>query len=101
MSYVAIAILIISWFFLIFGMVAIFKLNNLYTRILSSATIDTVASILILVALIFAHHAWESVLKLIVLILFLLVTSPISSHVNIRSAYLIGIPLDHKDGDDV
>lgn len=101
MSYVAIVILVISWFFLVFGMVAIFKFNNLYTRILSSATIDTVASILILIALVFAHHQWESFLKLILLILFLLVTSPISSHVNIRSAYLIGVPLDHKDGDEL
>lgn len=101
MNILSIIILLSSWFFLIFGMIAIFKLKNLYTRILSSATIDTVASILILIALIFAKLEWESVLKLIILILFLLVTSPISSHVNIRSAYLIGVPLNHQDGDDL
>lgn len=101
MNILSIIILVASWFFLIFGMISIFKLKNLYTRILSSATIDTVASILILIALIFAKLEWESVLKLIILILFLLVTSPISSHVNIRSAYLIGVPLNHQDGDDL
>lgn len=101
MNYVAIVILVFSWFFIIFGMIAIFKLKNLYSRILSSATIDTVASLLILIALIFARVAWDSGLRLVLLVLFLLVTSPISSHVNIRSAYLIGVPLNHKDGDDV
>lgn len=100
MNIIAIIILVSSWFFIIFGMIAIFKLKNLYTRILSAATIDTVASLLILIALIFARFEIQSSIKLILLIVFLLVTSPISSHVNIRSAYLIGLPLNHKDGEE-
>jgi multicomponent Na+:H+ antiporter subunit G len=87
-------ILILSWFFIIFGMIAIFRLKNLYTRILTAATIDTVASFLI-----FASSQFEYAIRLLLLILFLLITNPISSHVNIRSAYLIGIPTDVKDGD--
>lgn len=93
------AILILAWIFLIFGMIAIFQLKNLYTRILTAATIDTVASFLVLFALIFARLSFDSIIRLVLLILFLLITSPISSHVNIRSAYLIGVPIHHKDGE--
>jgi multicomponent Na+:H+ antiporter subunit G len=92
-------ILVLSWFFIIFGMIAIFRLKNLYTRILTASTIDTVASFLVLIALIFASSQFEYAIRLLLLILFLLITNPISSHVNIRSAYLIGIPTDVKDGD--
>ncbi|MDO9628730.1 MAG: monovalent cation/H(+) antiporter subunit G, partial [Acholeplasmataceae bacterium] len=99
MMFLTYAILILSWFFIIFGMIAIFRLKNLYTRILTAATIDTVASFLVLISLIFATGQFNYGIRLVLLILFLLITNPISSHVNIRSAYLIGIPTNVKDGD--
>jgi multicomponent Na+:H+ antiporter subunit G len=92
-------ILVISWMFIIFGMIAIFGLKNLYTRILTAATIDTVASFMMLIALIIVSGRFDYGIRLVLLILFLLITNPISSHVNIRSAYLIGIPIDLKDGE--
>lgn len=96
MSAVTIVILVISWIFLVFGMIAIFRLKNIYTRILTATTIDTVACLLVLIGLLFANISLNFILRLILLIGFLLVTNPISSHVNIRSAYLSGIPLDHE-----
>lgn len=99
MNIIAIIIIIISWLFIIFGMIAIFKLKNLYTRILTAATIDTVASFLVLIGLMFVSQSFEFIIRLVLLIVFLLITNPISSHVNIRSAYLIGIPIDMKDGE--
>lgn len=86
--------LVASWFFIFFGLAAIFKLDNLYTRILSAATIDTVASILLLVGLMFASANIQVILKLFMLLIFLFITGPISSHVNIRSAFLVGIPIE-------
>jgi len=98
MNIVAYMIIVISWLFIIFGMIAIFGLKNLYTRILTAATIDTVASFLVLIGLIIVAGRFEYGVRLVILIVFLLITNPISSHVNIRSAYLIGIPIDVKDG---
>lgn len=98
MSTVTIVILVISWVFLVFGMIAIFRLKNIYARILTATTIDTVACLLVLIGLLFANISLNFILRLILLIGFLLVTNPISSHVNIRSAYLSGIPLDHEGG---
>lgn len=93
-EYIAIPLLVMSWIFIIFGMVAIFKLKNLYTRILSAATIDTVGSLTILIALLVANiTSYEYVIRFILLIGFLIITNPISSHVNIRSAFLTGVPI--------
>ncbi|MFP4177963.1 MAG: cation:proton antiporter [Acholeplasmataceae bacterium] len=97
MIYFTYAILVLAWLFIIFGMIAIFSLKNMYTRILTSATIDTVASFLVLIALMFISSGFEFILRLLILILFLLITNPISSHVNIRSAYLTGIPIVTKE----
>jgi multicomponent Na+:H+ antiporter subunit G len=92
--------LVASWFFIFFGLLAIFKLENVYTRILSASTIDTVASILLLIGLMFVSMELQLTLRLFMLLIFLFITGPISSHVNIRSAFLVGIPLEkgkHKD----
>ena len=97
MNIIAYIILIIAWIFIIFGMIAIYLLKNLYTRILTAATIDTVASFLVLFALIFISWRFEYGFRLVLLIVFLVITNPISSHVNIRSAYLIGIPLTQSE----
>lgn len=88
---VIILLLVLSWGFIIFGMISVFKLQNLYTRILSAATIDSMASLTILIALLVSGITeYEFVIRLLLLIGFLLITNPISSHVNIRSAYITG-----------
>jgi multicomponent Na+:H+ antiporter subunit G len=96
MSYITYGILILAWIFMIFGMIAIFSLKNMYTRILTSATIDTVGSFLVLFALMMWSGSFEFIIRLILLVLFLLITNPISSHVNIRSAYLSGMPVESE-----
>lgn len=95
-----IVLLVFSWVFIIFGMIAIFELKNLYTRLLSASTIDTVACLTILFALFFAMPSREYIIRLVILIGFLILTSPISSHVIIRSAYLTGYPLLGGDNDE-
>lgn len=99
-----ILLLVLAWGFILFGMVAIFRLKNIYTRILSASTIDSVGSLTIILALLLANIThYEYVIRFVLLIGFLLVTNPISSHVNIRSAYLTGVDvkeLKRLGGDD-
>ncbi len=90
-------ILIVSWLFIIFGVVAIFAFSNLYMRIIASTIIDTVASILVIVAAISMMFEIGFIFRLTLLILFIVLTSPISTHVNIRSAYLSHLPLKHDE----
>ena len=90
-TWITIPLLVLSWLFILFGMIAIFRLKNIYTRILSAATIDSVGSLTIIIALLVASVTqYEYVIRFILLIGFLLITTPIGSHVNIRSAYLTG-----------
>jgi len=97
MIYITYVILALSWLFILFGMIAIFRLKNMYARILAATTIDTVASLLVLIGLMFVAGSFNFIIRLVILLLFLLVTNPISSHVNIRSAYLMGIPVNLKE----
>ncbi len=95
-------LLTVSWLFIIFGMISIFRLKNLYTRILSAATIDTVGSLTVLIALLLSRITeFDYVLRFLMLIGFLLITSPISSHVNIRSAFLTGVDIRRIEPESV
>jgi multicomponent Na+:H+ antiporter subunit G len=97
MNWLGYALLIGSWLFIIVGVIAIFGFRNLYMRIIASTVIDTVASILVIVAAIFLQFQVGFAFRLLLLILFLILTSPISTHVNIRSAYLSKLPLQHDE----
>jgi len=97
MIYLTYIILVFSWIFIVFGMISIFRLKNMYSRILAATTIDTVASLLVIIGVIFVAGSFDFIIRLIILLLFLLITNPISSHVNIRSAYLMGIPVNLKE----
>lgn len=97
MMIIATILLVISWIFIVFGVVAIFAFPNLYMRIIASTIIDTVASILVILGSIFLLFQVGFVFRLILLLLFIILTSPISTHVNIRSAYLSKLPLDHHE----
>lgn len=101
MIYIVGLLLVVSWVAIVFGMSSIYILKNLYTRILSAATIDTVASLTILIALLLASvNKIDYVIRFVLLIGFLLITNPISSHVNIRSAFLTGVKVKKIDRSD-
>jgi multicomponent Na+:H+ antiporter subunit G len=92
MIYLIGLLFLLSWVAIIFGISSLYVLKNLYTRLLSAATIDTVASLTILVALLLISiDKFDYVIRFVLLIGFLLITNPISSHVNIRSAFLTGV----------
>lgn len=90
---------ILSWVYILFGVIGIFRFDNLYARLLTSSKIDTAASTTIIMALMF-HSGFNKVsAKLFVILLFIIATTPIGSHVIARSAYYNGIALkgDHKE----
>lgn len=90
-------LLVISWIYIIFGIIGIFRFKNMYARLLTSSKIDTVAFITIILALIFKVGFSGLSIRLIMILIFMLLTGPVSSHIIARSAYLNGVDL--KDGD--
>jgi multicomponent Na+:H+ antiporter subunit G len=69
----------------------------MYARLLTSSKIDTVASITILLALIIKSGFSPITIRLFIILLFIMITNPVSSHIIARSAYFNGIQLKEDD----
>lgn len=90
-------LLILSWVYIFFGIFGIYRFKNIYARLLTSSKIDTVAFITIIFALILRAGFSELSIRLIIILIFMLLTGPVSSHIITRSAYLNGIPLKEDE----
>ncbi|MBN2897363.1 MAG: monovalent cation/H(+) antiporter subunit G [Clostridia bacterium] len=84
-------LLILSWFFLIFGIVGIFRLEGVYTRLLNSAKVDSVTIITLTAALVVRSGFSLISLKLILILTFYLLTNPVTNQIIASSAYKNGI----------
>lgn len=85
-------LLMLSWFFLFAGMIGLFRFKGVYSRILNSSKIDSVAIITLTVALMVRAGLSMMTLKLAVIMVFHLLTNPVSSQIIARSAKQNGIP---------
>lgn len=77
--------------FLVLGSLGLVRMPDLYTRIQAGTKASTLGTILTLLGLGLIHLDWMG--KLIILILFVLLTNPISSHILARSAHYIKTPV--------
>jgi multicomponent Na+:H+ antiporter subunit G len=91
-------LIILSWVYIFFGILGIFRFSHIYERLLASSKIDTAASITILFALIIKSGFSGLSIRLLLILLFLIITGPVSNHIIARSAYLNGIDIK-KEGD--
>lgn len=90
-------LLILSWFFLLAGMIGLFRFKGVYSRILNSSKIDSVAIITLTIALMIRTGLSMMTLKLAVIMVFYLLTNPISSQIIARSAKQNGVPHEGSD----
>lgn len=77
--------------FLLLAAIGLLRMPDFYTRIQAGTKASTLGTILIFIGLGFIMPGWLG--KIIVLILFILITNPISSHVLARAAHFIKVPL--------
>lgn len=80
--------LIIGSLFLFSAGLGVLRMPDTYNRIQTGTKATTLGTILILVGIAFLHPAWA--LKLIILIFFVMLTNPVSSHALARAAHTIG-----------
>lgn len=90
----------LSWIFLIFGVIGIFRFKSIYSRLLTSSKIDTAATLLILIGLIVKVGFNGMAFKLFMIICFIMLTSPVINHVIAKSTYLNGVPIQEYDTND-
>jgi multicomponent Na+:H+ antiporter subunit G len=95
--------------FLFLGAVGIVRMPDLYNRMQAGTKATTLGTILTLLGIGIYHPSWLG--RMLLLIIFVAITNPISSHALARAAHFIGVPLasssvcdtlaDDEEGDDV
>ncbi len=77
--------------FLLVGGIGLIRLPDFYSRIHAAGITDTMGAWLVLIGLMFTA-GWSLVtVKLVMLLFFLAVTSPLASHALAKAAYLRGL----------
>ena len=94
--------------FLFLGAVGIVRMPDLYNRMQAGTKATTLGTILTLLGIGIYHPAWLG--RMLLLVIFVAITNPISSHALARAAHFIGVPLakgsvcdtlaDDEEGDD-
>ena len=87
-------IVLLGSIFLLLGSIGLVRMPDLFNRIQAGTKASTLGTMLTLVGLIFLNPEWTG--KLVILILFVLITNPISSHVLARAAHFCKIKLSDK-----
>lgn len=72
------------------GVLGLFRFKVFYMRILVSANVDTVGMLLMLSGAMVASPNAAFALKILLIIVLSLITTPLSSHATARSAYASG-----------
>jgi multicomponent Na+:H+ antiporter subunit G len=80
--------LIIGALFLFSAGLGVLRMPDTYNRIQTGTKATTLGTIMVLVGIAFLHPPWT--LKLIILIFFVMLTNPVSSHALARAAHSIG-----------
>lgn len=88
--YISSLLLLFSAIFIAFGIIGIYKYKDVYSKLLTSSQIDTVAAITTIMALIIRTGFSQSSVKLLLILLFIMLTGPVSNHIIARSAYMFG-----------
>jgi len=91
------AILVLGWFYLVVGIIGIYRFPDLYSRLLTSSKIDTVSFLTILIGLIVKVGFQKPMFKLVLILIFILLTTPVTNHVIARSAYMSGVPIKRDE----
>jgi multicomponent Na+:H+ antiporter subunit G len=91
-------LILVGAFFLFSAGLGMARMPDTFTRIQAGTKASTLGNMLVLAGIAFYHPGWT--LKLIILIYFVLMTNPISSHALVRAAHAIGIPMTPQTGRD-
>jgi multicomponent Na+:H+ antiporter subunit G len=88
----------ISWLFLILGgflcvsgALGLLRFPDFFTRMHAASVTDTLATALILIGLFLQTDAWLVQVKLVMILLFVLLTSPTASHALAKAALHAGL----------
>ena len=100
---------VLSWLCLAFGSLLLLvtgigqlRLPTFYTRIHAASISDTMGAGLVLLGLVFQSGDFRVIIKLILVLVFLVLTGPAAAHALAKAAYLHGVTPyipDEEDGE--
>ena len=93
-------ITLIGSIFLFLGALGILRMPDVYNRMQAGTKATTLGSILFLAGIAIRFPACFCIWKIMLLILFIIFTNPISSHALARAAHWAGIKLTEKSVQD-
>ena len=73
-------------FSIIIGFIGVYRMPDFYTRLHAACIIDTLVTMLILFGLIIYHGLTLISLKLLLILIFILITTPTAAHALAKSA---------------
>lgn len=79
--------------FLLLGALGLLRMPDIYNRMQAGTKATTMGTLLFLSGIALGHGTELSIWKIILLILFIIFTNPLSSHALARAAHKSGIPL--------
>ncbi len=83
-------LILLGAFFLFSAGIGLLRMPDAFTRMQAGTKASTLGNALVLIGLAFHHPGWTP--KLILIVYFVLITNPVSSHALSRAAYLTGTP---------
>ncbi len=84
--------------FVLSGGVGLLRFPDFYTRIHAAGITDSAGAGLILLGLLLRGAGWETGIRLVIIMLFLAVTSPTATHILAHAARRDGVPV-WREGD--
>ncbi len=82
--------------FLLLGALGLLRMPDVYNRMQAGTKATTLGSILFLIGLSVGRSHCVCLGRMVLLVLFLIFTNPLSSHALARAAHYLGIPLTGK-----
>ncbi len=80
-------IISIGLFFMMLGIIGVYRFNNFYARILITAKVETVGFLTVMIGILIQTGFSYFSLKIILIALFFMLTNPLSTHAIGRSAF--------------
>ena len=102
LTYLSLVLIAVGVFFTMVAAVGLIRMPDVYTRAHATSKADTLGTVLTLAGVAVAFQAGVPRIKLILLAVFMLITSPTATHAITRAAYDQGIEpwtADEEGGD--
>ena len=100
MEFFGAIITLIGSIFLLLGGLGILRMPDVYNRMQAGTKATTLGSILFLAGISVGHYECGCIGKLVIIILFVIFTNPISSNTLARAAHFAGIKLTSRSVKD-